>query len=148
MTGATRATGVPMARASSALLAGLLACVLGPQALADGGVVPIDTDYDRQPLHTVVPEYPEKARRNRIEGEVQVCFDITREGFPRRIAVRRSSHRYFEKAARSAVRRSTWQPVPPGQELSAIKACRTFRFALVPVPPDELEPAFSEPRPR
>ena len=137
-----------MARASSALLAGLLACVFGAPALADGGVEPIDTDYDRQPLHTVVPEYPDKARRDRIEGEVQVCFDITREGFPRRIAVRRSSHRYFEKAARNAVRRSTWQPVPPGQELPSIKACRTFRFALLPVPPDEREPAFAEPHPR
>lgn len=148
MTGAMRPTGAAMARASSALLTGLLACALGLPALADGGVEPIDSDYDRQPLHTVVPEYPEKARRNRIEGEVQVCFDITREGFPRRIAVRRSSHRYFEKAARSAVRRSTWQPVPPGQELPAIKACRTFRFALVPVPPDERGPAFAEPHPR
>ena len=81
-------------------------------------------------------------------GEVQVCFDVTREGFPRRIAVRRSSHRYFEKAARKAVRRSTWQAVPKGEDLPAIKACRTFRFSLVPVPPSEREPASSEPRPR
>ena len=134
--------------ASRALSAWLLACVFGAPSLALGGVEPVDTEYDRQPLHTVVPEYPEKARRERIEGEVQVCFDITREGFPRRIAVRRSSHRYFEKAARKAVRRSTWQPIPRGQELPAIKACRTFRFALVPVPPDEREPASSEPLPR
>jgi TonB family protein len=139
---------VPTVKVSRALLAGLLACALGSAALAEGGVEPIDSDYDRQPLHTVVPEYPEKARRNRIEGEVQVCFDITREGFPRRIAVRRSSHRYFEKAARNAVRRSTWQPIPQGREVPAIKACRTYRFALVPVPPDEREPASSGPHPR
>ena len=135
-------------RASRGLPTLLLACLLGPPALAAGGVEPVDSDYDRQPLHTVVPEYPEKARRERIEGEVQVCFDITREGFPRRIAVRRSSHRYFEKAARKAVRRSTWQAVPKGEDLPAIKACRTFRFSLVPVPPSEREPASSEPRPR
>ena len=135
-------------RASSAPLTVLLACVIVPPAVAAAGVEPIDTDYDRQPLHTVVPEYPEKARRERIEGEVQVCFDITREGFPRRIAVRRSSHRYFEKAARSAVRRSTWQPIPKDRDLPAIKACRTFRFALVPVPPDEREPASAGPHPQ
>ena len=135
-------------RASRALLTLLFAGVLGPPVVAAAGVEPVDSDYDRQPLHTVVPEYPEKARRERIEGEVQVCFDITREGFPRRIAVRQSSHRYFEKAARKAVRRSTWQPVPKDQDLPAIKACRTFRFALVPVPPAEQEPASSGLRPR
>jgi TonB family protein len=135
-------------RTSRGSLTLLLACVLGSPALAAGGVEPVDSDYDRQPLHTVVPEYPEKARQERIEGEVQVCFDITREGFPRRIAVRQSSHRYFEKAARKAVRRSTWQPVPKGQDLPAIKACRTFRFALVPVPPSEQEPASAGPHPR
>ena len=135
-------------RASRALLTLLFAGVLGPPVVAAAGVEPVDSDYDRQPLHTVVPEYPEKARRERIEGEVQVCFDITREGFPRRIAVRQSSHRYFEKAARKAVRRSTWQPVPKDQGLPAIKACRTFRFALVPVPPAEQEPASSGLRPR
>ena len=57
--------------ASRALPAWLLACVFGAPSLALGGVEPVDTDYDRQPLHTVVPEYPEKARRERIEGEVR-----------------------------------------------------------------------------
>jgi TonB family protein len=135
-------------RVSRALLLGFLGCALGSPALASGRVEPIDTHHDRQPLNTVVPEYPAKARRERIEGEVQVCFDISREGFPRRIAVRRSTHRYFEKPARDAVRRSTWQPLAPGADLPAIKACRTFRFALVPVPPGEREPASSGPQPR
>ena len=79
-------------RASSALLLGFLACAAAlPVRAADSGVEPVDTDYDRQPVNTVVPQYPPKARRARIEGEVQVCFDISREGFPRRIAVRRSA---------------------------------------------------------
>ena len=56
---------------------------------------------------------------------------------PRRIAVRRSSHRYFEKAARDAVRRSTWQAVPPDQAVPTIKACRTFRFRLERIPIDD-----------
>lgn len=135
-------------RASEALLLGFLGCALGPPVIASGGVEPVDSNYDRQPLNTVVPEYPAKARRERIEGEVQVCFDISRQGFPRRIAVRRSTHRYFEKAARDAVRRSTWQPLSAGETLPAIKACRTFRFSLVPVPPGEQERGSSEPRPR
>lgn len=138
-------TRVPTVRASKALLLGCLGCALGSPVIASGVVEPVDTNYDRQPLNTVVPEYPAKARRERIEGEVQVCFDISRKGFPRRIAVRRSTHRYFEKAARDAVRRSTWQPLSPGDTLPAIKACRTFRFALVPVPPGEREPASSGP---
>lgn len=135
---------MPTVRASSALLL----CMVVSPALAGAGVEPVDSDYDRQPLNTVVPEYPAKALRERLEGEVQVCFDISREGFPRRIAVRRSSHRFFEKAARSAVRRSTWRPVPRGEPVPAIKACRTFRFSLVPVSPDQQVPASDAPRPR
>ena len=135
-------------RAASAPLLVLIGCALGAPALASGGVEPIDSNYDRQPLHTVVPEYPERARRERIEGEVQVCFDISRQGFPRRIAVRRSTHRYFEKPSRDAVRRSTWKAVAPGEDPPAIKACRTFRFALVPVPPEERERAPAVPQSR
>lgn len=143
-----RRTTVPTVRASRALVLGLLWCALGSPVSASEGVEPIDSNYDRQPLNTVVPEYPAKARRERVEGEVQVCFDISRQGFPRRIAVRRSTHRYFEKPARDAVRRSTWQPLSPGDTLPVIKACRTFRFTLVPVPPDERGPASSGQQPR
>ena len=102
-------------------------------ALQADGVSRIDTDTDRIPLHTVIPDYPRVARRDRIEGEVQVCFDITRSGHPVRIAVRRSSHRIFEKPARKAVRKSTWVPIGKDVATSGIKACRTFRFNLVPV---------------
>ena len=135
-------------RAFKALLLGFSASVAASPAIADSGVEPFDSDYDRQPVNTVVPEYPKKARRERIEGEVQVCFDISRKGFPRRVAVRRSTHRYFEKTARDAVRRSTWRPIPEGEEVPSIKACRTFRFALVPVPPGEQESTSAKQRPR
>ena len=110
-----------------------------PAFAQDGGVEPVDSDYDRMPINTVIPEYPEKARQERIEGEVQVCFDISRNGFPRRVSVRRSTHRYFEKPARDAVRRSSWRPIPYPEKVPNIKACRTFRFSLVPVPLDERE---------
>lgn len=95
-----------------------------------------DSGAERVPLLTIVPVYPAMARRDRIEGEVQVCFEVTREGLPRRIAVRASTHRIFEKPARSAIRRSRWVPLAKGEPLPTIKTCRTFRFSLVPVGED------------
>jgi TonB family protein len=91
---------------------------------------PVEEAVERVPLHTVVPVYPEKARRARVEGEVEVCFNIDRFGQTRRVAVRRSSNRVFEKPARDAVRNSTFMPLEPGQKVPDIKNCRTFRFTL------------------
>ena len=116
------------------LVAGIAVAI---PAVAQYSVEPADTDFDRMPVNTIIPEYPEKARLERIEGKVQVCFDISREGFPQRVKVRRSTHRYFEKPARDAVRRSTWRPIPHGQKVPGIKGCRTFRFTLEPVPLEE-----------
>lgn len=109
----------------------LVAAGLAIPAVATGVFETATTD--RKPAHTVVPNYPEEARRDRIEGEVQVCFEITREGRTRRVAVRKSTHRIFEKPARRAVKRSSYVPLPKGAEAPAIKACRTFRFSLEPV---------------
>lgn len=92
----------------------------------------IDSETDRIPQHTVAPEYPRKARRDRIEGEVMVCFDIDRKGRPRRIAVRRSSNRQFEKPSIRAVRSSSFRPLEDDEPLQILKTCRTFIFALVP----------------
>ena len=93
----------------------------------------IDENLDRTPSHTVVPPYPHVAMRDRIEGEVQVCYHIDRRGRPYRIAVRHSTHRIFERPARRAVRASSWEPLADGEESSSIKTCRTFRFELTPV---------------
>ena len=101
------------------------------------GVDQIDSNTDRVPLHTVIPDYPEIARRDRAEGDVQVCFNISRSGYPRRIAVRHSTSRLFEKIAKKAIRQSTWKPLSEDEQESGIKACRTFRFSLVPVIQDE-----------
>lgn len=92
-----------------------------------------DDTGQRVPLHTVVPIYPEKARRARVEGEVEVCFNVDREGKTSRVAVRRSTNQVFEKISRDAIRHSTYLPLPEGKELSGIKTCRTFRFYLNPV---------------
>jgi len=93
----------------------------------------VDSGTVRIPHHTVAPQYPRKARRDRIEGEVQVCFDVDRQGRTRRVAVRRSTHRAFESPSKSAVRESTFRPIGKGEEVPSIKSCRTFIFSLEPV---------------
>ena len=99
---------------------------------------PADDHVERTPLETVVPAYPKRARRERLEGEVQVCFYVNRDGEPYRIAVRKSTHRIFEKSARRAVRDSRFVPLKEGEKHSGIKNCRTFTFKLDPV---DAEPA-------
>jgi TonB family protein len=109
-----------------------LACLFATTIVADDAEEPQPADTERKPLFTLMPDYPKIARRDRIEGEVQVCFDITRDGRTRRIAVRRSTNRIFEKPAIRAVRASTYVPLPDDAVVSGIKACRTFRFTLEP----------------
>lgn len=100
----------------------------------------IDENLDRTPQQTVIPEYPHVARRDRIEGEVRVCFHIDRKGRPYRVAVRESTHRIFERPARRAVRASRWVPLTPDEEQSPVKACRTFKFELTPIAADAAGP--------
>lgn len=116
------------------LAAGILLALTAAGADEDANVTHLtDDSTDRKPLQTMVPQYPEKARRQRLTGEVEVCFKVDRDGKTSRAAVRRSTHRIFEKPALLAVRASTYQPLPEGQEPIGIKTCRTFRFQLTPV---------------
>jgi TonB family protein len=112
------------------LLAALTPCL----TLAVAEETPVrhldDDGHERVPLDTVAPAYPAVARRDRIEGDVQVCFNVDRQGRPYRIAVRSSTNRVFEKPSIRAIRASRYQPLPEGQEVPAIKTCRTFRFRL------------------
>jgi TonB family protein len=89
-----------------------------------------DTRNERVPLNTVAPVYPTIARRDRVEGDVQVCFNVDRDGRPFRIAVRSSTDRVFEKPAIRAIRASRYVSLPEHQEVPGIKTCRTFRFRL------------------
>ena len=114
----------------AALLLWLLSAAAGEPAVTHVE----DQGLERVPLNTVAPVYPAVARRERIEGDVQVCFKVDREGRPYRIAVRTSSNRVFEKPAIRAIRASRYQPLPADQPVPAIKTCRTFRFRLEPVP--------------
>ena len=131
MTGGSPPT--TMATRASTVAALLVAATL---SFADDDVnvsASSDDTGERKPLHTVVPSYPESARRARVEGEVEVCFNVDRRGRTHRVSVRRSSNRAFEKPAKKAVRASTYRPLEEGRKLSGIKTCRTFRFFLNPV---------------
>ena len=123
------------------MLPGLLLAGLAAAAQADEGpdALRVSDDTDRQPAHTIVPLYPEKARRERLEGVVKVCFYVTRNGQTRSVRVRESTNRIFEKPSLVAVRASTYQPMGPDDKMSGIKSCRTFEFRLIPVAIDELE---------
>jgi len=110
----------------------LFGAVVLAQDEADVTYMPNDSG-DRKPLHTVVPVYPRRALRDRIQGEVEVCFNVDHEGRTSRIAVRRSSNRQFENPAIVAVRASRYVALPADYVLSGIKTCRTFRFLLDPV---------------
>lgn len=122
---------------TAAVLTMLLAATAG--AAADDTEVTqlaghlIDDSGERQPLQTIVPMYPERARRERLEGVVQVCFNVDRSGRTSRVSVRKSTNRVFEKPSTLAVRASSYRPLAEGKELSGIKTCRTFRFQLTPV---------------
>ena len=115
---------------SSALC--LLAAVLAAPAAGEESTVTryVDSESDRMPLQTVVPQYPHAARRDRVEGQVQVCYPVARKGRPYRVAVRQSTHRIFERPAMRAVKASRYRPLEPGEKAAAIKTCRTFRFEL------------------
>ena len=93
-----------------------------------------DQSSERVPLNTVAPVYPTVARRDRVEGDVQVCFNVDHKGRPYRIAVRSSTHRIFEKPSIRAIRASRYVQLPQDQEVPGIKTCRTFRFRLESVP--------------
>lgn len=92
---------------------------------------------ERKPLHTVVPVYPARALQERIQGDVEVCFSVDREGRTSGVAVRKSTHRMFEKPAMLAVRASSYMPLQEHKILSGIKTCRIFRFRLDPVAIEE-----------
>lgn len=93
------------------------------------------TDFatDRRPASTAFPDYPAVARRDRIEGEATVCFRINARGKVKRASVKEYSHKIFRRPALRAVRRSTFEPLLPGELLLKAKACRTYRFRLEPI---------------
>jgi TonB family protein len=93
----------------------------------------IDTSTDRVPALTSFPKYPRVARRDRIEGEATVCFKIKADGRISRPVVTESTHRIFSKPALRAIKKSSFEPLGPGQVLDTARSCRTYRFRLDPI---------------
>ena len=93
----------------------------------------IDTATDRIPALTAFPKYPTIARRDRIEGEATVCFKIKADGRVSRPVVTDSTHRIFSRPALRAIKKSTFEPLGPGQVLDTARTCRTYRFRLDPI---------------
>jgi TonB family protein len=128
---------------SKATLVGVLLIASG-MAFGQGAVETLDRiapdsreDTDRTPVHTVIPEYPQQAWFERVQGDVEVCFFITRGGRPYNIAVRKSDHRIFERPARDAVKNSWFEAIPRPDKVPQVKTCRTFLFRLEPVENDD-----------
>lgn len=112
----------------------VVALMLSGVSFAESDVIRasvVDSDLQRTPVTTIAPVYPRKARRDRVEGEVQVCFNIDRKGRPHRVAVRRSTHRTFERPSIRAVRASAFEPLDEGATPRSIKTCRLFMFSLI-----------------
>ena len=99
----------------------------------------IDTSTDRVPALTAFPKYPSVARRDRIEGEATVCFKIKANGKISRPVVTDYSHKIFSRPALRAIKKSTFEPLAPGQILATARTCRTYRFRLDPIEKDTLD---------
>ncbi|MDR3176816.1 MAG: TonB family protein [Desulfovibrio sp.] len=86
----------------------------GPSALYIGGLAAYDADaVDRRPVvsRRVLPEYPEKARRQGVRGRVEVRLIVDASGNPRDCTVHRAEPAgYFEEAALEAARRTRFIP--------------------------------------
>ena len=126
-------TNIPL----SIFTAGVL-LMLGSHAHAlqqDTGLVRhfIDTSTDRVPALTAFPRYPSVARRDRIEGEATVCFKIRANGRISRPVVTDYTHKIFSKPSLRAIKKSSFEPLGPGQLLKTARTCRIYRFRLDPV---------------
>jgi len=93
----------------------------------------IDTSIDRVPALTAFPKYPSVARRDRIQGEATVCFKIKASGKISRPVVTETTHRIFSRPALRAIRKSSYEPIGPGQILATARTCRIYRFRLDPI---------------
>lgn len=92
-----------------------------------------DKETDRVPAITAFPQYPSVARRDRIQGEATVCFNIRPNGKISRAIVTERSHRIFAKPALRAIKRSNFEPIAAGQVVAKTRACRIYRFRLDPI---------------
>lgn len=111
----------------------MLASLALAQAPEPGVTHLFDSSADRAPAVTAFPRYPSIARRDRIEGEATVCFRIKVDGRISRPRIKTSTHKIFERPALRAIKKSTFEPLGPGEILATARSCRTYRFRLDPI---------------
>lgn len=95
---------------------------------ADSG----ETTTDRRAMVSSSPKYPTKARNERIEGDVTVCYTIDARGKVRRPYVKKTSDRVFNRAAVRAAKAIIYEAAAPGASNDRAPACSTYRFRLQP----------------
>ena len=106
------------------LLIAAAALAIATSSLAQGD------SAERRALKTPLPHYPQKALRERIEGDVQVCYVVDINGHVHRPRIAATSHRWFNRAAIRAARGLRYEPADPGAANSRASLCSTFRFRL------------------
>lgn len=95
-----------------------------------------------QPIVRKAPEYPPNALKQRLEGHVQLKFDVTAAGTVENVTVVESSDALFEDSAVHAV--SGWRYLPrivAGKRAGSSGIHTNLRFALTP----ERNPATPKP---
>jgi TonB family protein len=132
---------------SNTLLWHLLVVVPGSMLMAAGSAMAQDSGHpgqgvsdlqrERTPVTSDFPEYPEDARRDRLEGEATVCYTVDALGQVVRPKISTSTHRIFEKPALRSIRASTFKPLEAGEVASPLESCRTYRFRL-----EQLDPLY------
>ena len=85
---------------------------------------------ERRALKTLLPSYPAKALRERLEGDVQVCYVVDTNGNVHRPRIAATSHRWFNRAAIRAARGFRYEPADPGAANSRANLCSTIRIRL------------------
>ena len=79
---------------------------------------------------TVPPEYPESARKKKIEGWVEVAFTVTPNGTVEDIQIRNASPAdVFDEAAVRAIKQWRFEPVMRNGEKVSQRAMTRLRFA-------------------
>jgi len=89
-----------------------------------------DSQLGRTPAITAVPEYPDDAIRDRLEGETTVCFGVDSRGRIIRPDVRSSTHEIFDRPAIKALRASKFEPLLAVRGHAPSALCRIYRFDL------------------
>lgn len=89
-----------------------------------------EVDQAPTPLSQPPPSYPYSLRRAGVSGEVVVVFVVTPEGTVENTEVERSSHPDFNRPAREAVARWTFEPATKAGEKVSVLVRTTVEFSL------------------